>query len=296
MIILRMFSVIFKLTLSIIILCIIGFGFMLYNQESSIFPGAARGLVGYKSVPTEDIEVLNTQSNDGKSIVVWRKQGTGEELQKNPILYFYGNAESLQYSRELFDAFSKNGWTIYAMEYYGYGDTSGAPSEQALYGEADATVELIKNKEQVAESDIIVIGYSIGTGLATYIAEKNKSNLLVLFAPLTSVGDVVKELSRFREVMPLIKPFLRVDFPNQARVANLDNTCVIAAHGQKDKLISAKQAVALKEAYRGNCSFELFLEPDANHDNIKQVTIEKVIEVMKTQESNQDKPSLLETD
>jgi len=101
--------------------------------------------------------------HDNESInVIVLNQG-----REKSILYFGGNAEAVVYNAaDYIKDFPDH--TIYLVNYRGYGGSSGSPDEQALYSDALYIYDQIKSKHH----NVSVIGRSLGSGIATYIASK----------------------------------------------------------------------------------------------------------------------------
>lgn len=103
------------------------------------------------------------------------------------VLYFGGNAEDVSYSLpELSQVFPQA--AIYAMHYRGYSGSTGSPSEQALHSDALALYERVARDH----SEIIVVGRSLGSGLAVPLAARRKVDRLVLVTPFDSMVNVAK--------------------------------------------------------------------------------------------------------
>lgn len=106
-----------------------------------------------------------------------------------PVIYFGGNAESIQNRREQL-ARLLPGRSIYLVSYRGYGASGGTPSEEALLGDALAVFDTVRSRhpgEQIA-----VIGSSLGSGVASYVASQRPVSRLVLVAPFDSLVAVAQ--------------------------------------------------------------------------------------------------------
>ncbi len=103
------------------------------------------------------------------------------------ILYFGGNAEVVSDSvPELASVFPNT--AIYAMHYRGYSGSTGKPSEAALHSDARALYELARQ----SHSEIVVVGRSLGSGVAVRLAAENEVSNLVLATPFDSLVNVGK--------------------------------------------------------------------------------------------------------
>ena len=159
------------------------------------------------------------------------------------VLFSHGNAEDLRYVHDRLSLFNRLGFAALAWDYPGYGRTPGKPSERAVYAAAETAFRHLVEERGFAPSNIVVCGYSIGSGPACYLAEKHPDvGALLLVAPFKSAVRVV---TRVR-----ILPF--DPFPNLARVPR--TRCpVLVLHGTADRVvpISHGEAVAAAAGDRG---------------------------------------------
>jgi pimeloyl-ACP methyl ester carboxylesterase len=102
----------------------------------------------------------------------------------NAVLYFGGNAEDVsQDAPELADALPQT--AVYLLHYPGYGGSSGSPTQQSIFAAALALYDRI----HVDHPNITVIGRSLGSGVAVWIASQRPVVRLVLVTPFDSLGD-----------------------------------------------------------------------------------------------------------
>jgi pimeloyl-ACP methyl ester carboxylesterase len=101
------------------------------------------------------------------------------------VIYFGGNAEDVSHSlATLGEAFPAR--SLYAMNYRGYGGSTGKPSETALIADALALFDRV----HVEHSHITIIGRSLGSGVATHVASERPIERLVLVTPYDSLLTV----------------------------------------------------------------------------------------------------------
>jgi len=114
----------------------------------------------------------------GATVLIATRAGTRPDA----VIYFGGNAEDVSRSLPtLSDAFPDR--SVYALNYRGYGGSTGKPSEAALI--ADALV--LFDRVHVDHPHIIVIGRSLGSGIAVHIASERPAERLVLITPYDSL-------------------------------------------------------------------------------------------------------------
>lgn len=101
------------------------------------------------------------------------------------IVYFGGNAEDVFLSIPDLSAAFPN-YAIYLMHYRGYGGSSGTPSEKRLFADALTLFDEVYSKHPNVE----VVGRSLGSGIAVYVASMRPVARLVLVTPYDSLTEV----------------------------------------------------------------------------------------------------------
>jgi pimeloyl-ACP methyl ester carboxylesterase len=114
----------------------------------------------------------------GAEVVITTRPHSGPDA----LLYFGGNAEDVSSSLpSLSKAFPDH--ALYLPHYRGYGGSSGKPSETALFADALALFDKVKNEHL----NIVVVGRSLGSGVAVYLASRRPVARLVLVTPYESI-------------------------------------------------------------------------------------------------------------
>lgn len=103
------------------------------------------------------------------------------------IVYFGGNGERIEGNREDFLRWFPD-HSVYLVAYRGYGASDGEPSEEALLGDALAIFD--KAQSQHPGQTVAVIGRSLGTGVASYVASQRPVAKLALITPFDSLAEV----------------------------------------------------------------------------------------------------------
>ncbi len=104
----------------------------------------------------------------------------------NPILYFGGNAERIEYNREPFARMFPDR-SVYLVAYRGYGATAGEPSEAVLIPDALAVFDRVQALHPGQK--IAVIGRSLGTGIASQVAVQRAVERLALITPFDNMAN-----------------------------------------------------------------------------------------------------------
>jgi uncharacterized protein len=156
----------------------------LYQRKLLYFPN--RVAVAPTAVGLPQARVLELKTSDGETLVAWLiAPAPGKPL----ILYFHGNGGGLELRNERFKGLTQTGDGLLAIEYRGYGGSSGSPSEEGLHRDAEASYEAALALGAAPKS-IIVMGESLGTGVAVPLAARHEVGAVVLDSPFTSIVDI----------------------------------------------------------------------------------------------------------
>lgn len=153
-----------------------------------------------------------------------------EPSAKGAILYLHGNRGSNRRCYHQAQTMSGNGYDIFMPDYRGFGKSDGEiVSEEQLFSDAQAAYDFLK--KHYAEDRIVVVGYSIGSGMASYVASQNKPQQLLLLAPYTSVVDLKNSRAPFLPDFLLKYPLRNVEHLRKVKFP------VTLFHGSYDEVI-----------------------------------------------------------
>ena len=120
--------------------------------------------------------------------------------QKDAVLVFGGNSETMvNQADEHLANFPRH--TVYLANYRGYGKSTGEPSEQALYSDALAVFDRISQTHE----RVSIMGRSLGTGVASYVAVNRIIDKLILITPYDSIEAVAQTQYPIFPISLLIK-------------------------------------------------------------------------------------------
>ena len=122
--------------------------------------------------------------------------------QPDPILYFGGNAESVEHNRDDFRAWFP-GRSVYLLAYRGYGASDGAPRERDLQADALAFFDHVHARHPGER--ISVLGRSLGAGVASHVAAHRPIDRLALITPFDSMAAVGQAHFRWLPVRWLLR-------------------------------------------------------------------------------------------
>lgn len=174
------------------------------------------------------------------------------------ILYFHGNAGSLNSWQYVYEDFRVLGYNFFIIDYRGFGKSTGDISERGLYMDAQTAYEYLLGKG-FAANNIIVYGRSIGSGVAVNVAADKNINALILEAPLISAKKIATE--KFPYLFPSL--YLKYKFDSIEKINNVKAPLLII-HGTRDTIIPAHHGQRLYEKFEGKKTMLLI---DGGHHN-----------------------------
>ena len=201
-------------------------GFLYFYQESLLFY-PQKLAKNYRFMFSGNFEEINIKTDDGTILngLLFKSDSS-----KGLIFYLHGNAGSLSSWGESAKTFTDLKYDVFMLDYRGYGKSNGDISgQQQLFSDVQTVYEQLMKK--YSENKIIILGYSMGTGLAAKLAADNSPKLLILQAPYFSLVDLMKH------TFPVIPTFiLKYKFETNIYIKNCHMPIVIF-HGNKDEVI-----------------------------------------------------------
>ncbi|MBR5078975.1 MAG: alpha/beta fold hydrolase [Victivallales bacterium] len=170
------------------------------------------------------------------------------------FLFSYGNYQRITDIKLFCKNFQMHGYGIFAYDYAGYGASTGKASSKQSCHDIEAAYDFLVKEKNVQPEDIVVIGYSVGSGPSCHLVSKHPAKALVLCAPFASAVHVVLPFS-----LPGDK------FLNYRLLAK-SKTPVLIFHGEKDSIIPVRNSKLLYKKAQGRK--KLVLLPEADHNDL----------------------------
>jgi len=208
----------------------------------------------YRNTP-DVIRIRSADGNQISALYLPNPQGVFT------LLVSHGNAEDLGDISDWLQDLRRAGFSVFAFDYQGYGTSQGKPSESAAYEDESAAYDYLAINIGVPPDRIIILGRSVGTGPAVYLASRRPAAGLVLQSPFLSAYRV---LTHF----PLL-PFDK--FPNYRRISHV-HCPVLIVHGSPDTVIGLWQGRRLFEL--ANQPKDLVILEGASHNDVGVVARE----------------------
>jgi uncharacterized protein len=176
-----------------------------------------------------DIEKVKIPTSDNIELVGWYHEKNLKSYKT--LIYFHGNAGSLENRIHKLNYFQDMNINFLIIAWRGFSGNNGKPSEEGLYLDGNSAINWLI-KKGVAEKNLILYGESLGTGVATHLAQNRNFGGVILETPFTSMADAAKIFYPYIPVNLLLKD----KFENYKKVKNI-NSPILVMHGEIDQIV-----------------------------------------------------------
>ena len=173
------------------------------------------------------------------------------------LLYFHGNAEAAAQNLPLADALCGRGFGVFLAEYRGYGGLGGSPSEEGLYADGEAALTEL-GRRGIPEARVVLVGRSLGSGVAVELATRHRPAALVLVSAYTSIVDMGRLVAG-----PLSPLLVRDRFDSIAKIGRV-SAPIVLLHGTRDDVVPVEMGRRLAAVRRDARWVEV---PGATHND-----------------------------
>ena len=194
------------------------------------------------------VQDANFAAQDGTKLHGWF---AAHEQPKGHALLLHGNAGNVTLlAKTLRTLNRRHNLAVLALDYRGFGKSEGKPSEEGLYQDARAARRWLAEKERIAETDVILMGVSLGGAVAVDLAARDGARGLVLANTFTSLPAAAQ----------LQMPWLPMNLVLATRMNSLAKIkdyhgSLLISHGDADEVVPYQQGQALYDAAPGPKKF-----------------------------------------
>lgn len=240
-------------------------GYLRLNERAFIFLPDERVVAAPPAAFALNHERVTYPSTDGVTLSAWMIPARPADANRPWLLICHGNYGNIGFGqRPEFYAFMRDlGINLFAFDYRGYGDSTGAPDEAGVYEDARASYDYLTRQRGVPASRVVIFGHSLGTGVAVELATQVAAAGLIVDAPYTSIVD------RAQELYPLlpIRLVASQTFPSLDRIRRVAMPKLFL-HSPEDEIIPIAHGRRLFEAAEGP---KRFVEVKGGHENAYRV-------------------------
>jgi fermentation-respiration switch protein FrsA (DUF1100 family) len=209
-----------------------------------------------RGVPFQNL-MLSTR--DGERIHAWYMAApNGLEKAAPTVLFLHANAGNMGLRMDQFVHLHEDVQVnLLAIDYRGYGDSTGKPSEPGLIEDARTAYEWIMERGEqglLDPSKVFIFGRSLGGAVAVHIADLLKSDKhgdglrgLILENTFTSISDIIDILFPWLAWSFIKKTFVRLKWDTISKVKTLDLPMLLLA-GDKDEIVPHSHMLRINAA------------------------------------------------
>ena len=256
----------FLVSLVFLVYLLVTLGLYIF-QRNLLYHPAENNYSGDKL--TVNIKKVKITTDDNINLLAWYHRKDIKNYKT--ILYLHGNAGSLENRIHKINHFNDMNINFLLLAWRGFNGNAGKPTEQGLYQDARSAVKWLIN-QGAREENIIIYGESLGTGVATEIAQNQNFAGIILESPFTSMVAAGK--SKY-PIFP-IKLLLKDKYENDKKIKNIMSP-ILVMHGEVDKIVPF---------WMGEKIFQLANEPKysyfSKYDDHMMEYDEKLVYALKT--------------
>jgi uncharacterized protein len=195
-------------------------------------------------VPVGDhLEELHITTAKGEELHGWLSS-EGSNPPHKLVIYFGGNAEEVSH---MIPATGRlNGWALMLVNYPGYGRSQGKPGQESFFRAAQAVYDHALSRDDIDPDHIVLMGRSIGTGSAAFLAHERPVRAVIMISPFESLQPVAQSSMPFLPVGLL----LRHKFPSKKYAQHIDAP-LLAFYGTADRIIPPRHSKELAAHWKG---------------------------------------------
>jgi pimeloyl-ACP methyl ester carboxylesterase len=197
--------------------------------------------------------------HEGKRLQGWYVPGRVSRT-RPLVVYYGGNAEEV--SGNLWDLERLSGGAYLFMNYRGYGDSEGKPSQKAICRDALYILDTLAAQEKIPLDHIVLMGRSLGSGVAVHVAAHRPVRGVILVTPFDSLLNVARHHYPYLPVRLLLRhPF------DSASLAPSVKMPALILMGGRDDIIPNPLSTALAQAWGG--PVQTVVIEDYGHNDIQ---------------------------
>ena len=219
-----------------------------FQSRLVYFPEVGRAVAATPQAYGLRFEPVTIETEDDERLAGW---WVPAENARGTVLFFHGNAGNISHRLDYLAMFNRLRYSTLIVDYRGYGESTGSPSEQGTYRDARASWDHLRHARMARAQDIVVVGESLGGAVAAWLAARERPRAVVLASTFTSVPDLgaqvypflpVRLLSRFRydslaAVKAISSPLLVAHSPEDDIIPYAHGRALFAAAGEPKEFL-----------------------------------------------------------
>ncbi len=258
-----------SIALRVLAILVVGYAIVMFLawrfQHRIAFPAPGGPLPPPSAFGMPDGRIVTVLTTDSVALRGWYlppAPAPGPGAEAPAVIWFHGNMETVGGIGSIIREFRPPGVGLLALDYRGYGQSDGEPTERGVYRDAEAAWDFVVRQPELDETRIAVYGRSIGSAVALYLAGERPVAAVVLESAFTTGRDMA------REHYALVPPGLvNLGLNNLDRAGRL-TVPLLVIHGTDDWIAPIDMGRAVADTGRAE---EFFVLQGAGHNDTYDV-------------------------
>jgi pimeloyl-ACP methyl ester carboxylesterase len=228
----------------------------LFQSRLVFYPEVGREVTVSPQTYGLKFEAIDLPTADGETLNAW---WVPADEARGAILFLHGNAGNISHRLDYLLMFNRMHYSTLIVDYRGYGRSTGSPSEEGTYRDADAAWEYLLGARSLRPRDIVIAGESLGGAVASRLAARVEPRAVVLLSTFTSATDLGAQIYWFLPV----RLISRLGYDNAENLKRI-RVPVFIAHSRDDDIIPYSHGKRLFDAANEP---KAFLEMRGGHND-----------------------------
>ena len=228
----------------------------LFQSRLVFYPEVGREMVVSPQTYGLKFEAADIPTADGETLSAW---WVPADEPRGTMLFFHGNAGNISHRLDYLLLFNRLRFNTLILDYRGYGKSTGSPSEEGTYRDAEAAWDYLRAVRSVQPQNLVIAGESLGGAVATSLAAKVGPRAIVLFSTFTSANDLGAQIYWFLPV----RLISRLGYNNAENLKRI-KAPVFIAHSRDDDVIPFSHG---KKLFEEAAEPKAFLEMRGGHND-----------------------------
>ncbi|HLV00822.1 MAG TPA: alpha/beta hydrolase [Acidobacteriota bacterium] len=200
------------------------------------------------------------ETSDGEQIITWYLPRTDARAE---ILFFHGNAGNLSVWLDYLAQLYTHGYSVFALDYRGYGASTGRPTEAGILEDSKAFVDFYWKHLMRAELPVVYFGRSLGGVTSAYASTVREPAGLILEATFPDKATLLEHYP----VLRFLNHFAKYRLATVEFLQDIDCP-ILLIHGDQDTVVPLSVGERLFDLIKGDRDFYVVRGADHNSQHI----------------------------
>jgi hypothetical protein len=141
----------------------------LFQSRLVFYPEVGREATASPQTYGLKFESVDLPTADGETLHAW---WVPADDARGTVLFFHGNAGNISHRLDYLQMFNRMHFSTFIVDYRGYGRSTGSPSVEGTYRDAEAAWQYLRGARSLKPQDVVIAGESMGGAVASWLAAR----------------------------------------------------------------------------------------------------------------------------